>query len=62
MYRLTVEPICPTNRHIIALTTPETLNVDKIWNLWLPKYLPEEIYIALNNNDSSETSYAKLRL
>ena len=36
-----------TNREIISLTTSEALNVDEIWEKWLPAYLPPEVYEAL---------------
>ena len=38
-----------SDRPIHTFTTPEALNVDKIWNLWLPKYLPEDIFTTLDN-------------
>ena len=40
-----------SRRDIIPLTTPEALTVSKIWNLWLPKYIPENVYKALDNDN-----------
>ena len=40
-----------SRRDIIPLTTPEALTVSKIWNLWLPKYIPESVYKALDNDN-----------
>ena len=39
-----------SSRKIIPLMTPETLSVSKIWDLWLPKYIPESVYKDLNND------------
>ena len=46
-----------SSRDIIALTTPETLNVSKIWKEWLPAYIPAHVYEALNGDE-----FAKFRI
>jgi hypothetical protein len=46
-----------SERDIISFTTAEALNVSNIWNLWLPKYLPDNDFKNLNN-----CSVAKFRL
>jgi hypothetical protein len=40
-----------SSRLITALTTPESLDVNKIWEKWLPMYLPESAYRALEDNE-----------
>ena len=40
-----------SSRLITALTTPESLDVGKIWEKWLPMYLPESAYRALEANE-----------
>jgi len=40
-----------SSRLITALITPEALDVDEIWDKWLPKYLPESAYCALEANE-----------
>ena len=43
-----------SKRDIIALTTPETLDVSKIWDLWLPKYIPESVYKQLSGSEKAK--------
>jgi hypothetical protein len=40
-----------SKRYIIPFTTPEALTVSKIWNMWLPKYIPENVYKAMDNDN-----------
>jgi hypothetical protein len=46
-----------SERTIISFTTAEALNVSNIWNLWLPKYIPANVYERLNDSE-----VAKFRL
>ena len=46
-----------SERTIITFTTAEALNVSNIWNLWLPKYIPANVYERLNDSE-----VAKFRL
>ena len=44
-------------RRMSAFATTESLSIEKIWNLWLPKYLSKEIYKTLD-----DSRFAKFRL
>jgi hypothetical protein len=44
--------ITSTRRPIISFTTPDALDVNKIWNKWLPNYLPEDVFKTLVNDIS----------
>jgi hypothetical protein len=39
-----------SSRDISLFTTPEELSVSKIWNLWLPKYISDDLFKALDND------------
>lgn len=46
-----------SSRQIIPLTTPEALDVSDIWDKWLHRYIPDDLYKELNS-----TAFAKFRL
>ena len=45
-----------SSRLITSLSTPESLDVSKIWENWLPKYISEGIYTDLDKNTSFQFS------
>jgi hypothetical protein len=45
-----------SNRVILPLECPEVLEVDKIWNEWLPRYISKEVYENLNQDKNAKIS------
>ncbi len=56
MNRLTISPLGVTesSRKIWPFTTSEALCVTKIWNDWLPKYIPENVYAGLDRDENAK--------